>query len=107
MFSVPLLQDRTTLDYSQRTVSVHSGLNNIFKKIKNIYFQAVNIFPSMLIDTEDTPDWLNDLWGTVGDVVTELGDQVNISIEIAMFLPYVCEHYSLLDIFRLYCTSPF
>ncbi|KAF8362546.1 hypothetical protein PRIPAC_89469 [Pristionchus pacificus] len=40
-----------------------------------LFIQAVNIFPSMLIDTEDTPDWLNDLWGTVGDVVTELGDQ--------------------------------
>ncbi|GMR38955.1 hypothetical protein PMAYCL1PPCAC_09150, partial [Pristionchus mayeri] len=39
-----------------------------------LFIQAVNIFPSMLIETSG-PTWLGDLWSTIGDVVTELGDE--------------------------------
>ncbi|GMR38957.1 hypothetical protein PMAYCL1PPCAC_09152, partial [Pristionchus mayeri] len=50
-----------------------------------LFIQAVNIFPSMLIETEGVlPTWLDDLWSKIGDVVTELGEQADLYFTFLM-----------------------
>ncbi|GMT15586.1 hypothetical protein PFISCL1PPCAC_6883, partial [Pristionchus fissidentatus] len=51
-----------------------------------LLFQAINVFPSMLIDVDDTPTWLQELWWSMGDIVTELGDQATLYFTFLMGL---------------------
>ncbi|GMS86759.1 hypothetical protein PENTCL1PPCAC_8934 [Pristionchus entomophagus] len=49
-----------------------------------LIMQALNVFPSMLVDIDIYPEWLSKIWFSSGDVATELGDQAVLYFTFVM-----------------------